>query len=125
MSFGGSVADMLHKMKYNRSLRDSNRGNYDRYRDAVVTYKKSRLKLKNEDISKEQLEIIKQDVIREVKRRNQIAVLLTITLTLIVCILMIWVFRQIMNLTPDFLNESCFRVSSILLINIRCPTCRS
>lgn len=103
MSFGGSAADMLHKMKYNRSLRDSNRGNYDRYRDAVVTYKKSRLKLKNEDISKEQLEIIKQDVIREVKRRNQIAVLLTITLTLIVCILMIWVFRQIMNLTPNFL----------------------
>ena len=103
MSFGGSAADMLHKMKYNRSLRDSNRGNYDRYRDDVVTYTKSRLKLKNEDISKEQLEIIKQDVIREVKRRNQIAVLLTITLTLIVCILMIWVFRQIMNLTPDFL----------------------
>lgn len=102
MSFGGSAAYMLHKMKYNRSLRDSNRGNYDRYRDAVVTYKKSRLKLKNEDISKEQLEIIKQDVIREVKRRNQIAVLLTITLTLNVCILTIWVFGKIMNLTPDF-----------------------
>lgn len=102
MSFGGSAADMLHKMKYNSSLRDNNRGNYNRYRDAVVTYKKSRLKLKNEHISKEELEIIKQNVIREVKRRNQIAVLLTITFTLIVSILIIWVFGKIMNLTPDF-----------------------
>ena len=93
---------MLHKMKYNSSLRDNNRGNYNRYRDAVVTYKKSRLKLKNEHISKEELEIIKQNVIREVKRRNQIAVLLTIIFTLIVSILIIWVFGKIINLTPDF-----------------------
>jgi amino acid transporter len=41
-------------------------------------------------------------VIREVKRRNQIAVLLTIIFTLIASILIVWVFGKIMNLTPDF-----------------------
>jgi hypothetical protein len=41
MGFGGSAADMLFKMKYNKSLRDNNRDNYNRYMDAVVTYKKT------------------------------------------------------------------------------------
>ena len=103
MSFGGSAADMLYKMKYNKSLRDNNRGNYNRYRDAIQTYKKSRMMIKHEDISKEKLEIIKQDVIREVKKRNQIAITLTIIFTFIVGILIVWVFSKIMNLTPGFM----------------------
>lgn len=29
MGFGGHAADMLYKMKYNKSLRDNNRENYN------------------------------------------------------------------------------------------------
>lgn len=97
MSFGGSAADMLYKMKYNKSLRENNRGNYNRYRDAIQTYKKSRMMIKYEDISKEKLEIIKQDVIREVKKRNQIAIVLTVFFTTVFALLIIWGLYLLIN----------------------------
>ncbi len=92
MGFGGSAADMLFKMRYNKSLRDNNRDNYNSYMDAVVTYKKTRLKIESKNISKEELEKIKTQARDEVRKRNQIAITLTIIFTFISAIIIGWLF---------------------------------
>ena len=104
MGFGGSAADMLFKMKYNKSLRDNNRDNYNRYMDAVVTYKKTRLKIESKNISKEDLEKIKIEVRNEVKKRTQIAVTLTIIFTLISTLVIGWLFWLFYNSEPTYLR---------------------
>ena len=106
MSFGGSAADMLYKMKYNQSLRDNNRQNYSRYHDAMVTYKKSRLKIEKENITKEELEKIKSEVIREVKLRNKkaiaISIIFTLIIALIVSYLIYWYMQSEISIVKYF-----------------------
>lgn len=102
MGFGGHAADMLYKMKYNKSLRDNNRENYNWYHDAVVTYKKSRLKIEKKYICKEDIEVLKMKVINEVKRRNQIAITVTAIFTIVIGFLIAWLFRIFLNCDSIF-----------------------
>ncbi len=99
----GDMGDMLYKMKYNQSLRKNNRSNYNKYRDAIVTYKKSKLKIDNENISKEEIESIKKQVRNEIAKRNRVAIIITIFMITLIAVLLIWGMTSFLNYDFYFL----------------------
>jgi len=102
MSFGGHVADMIGRMKYNNSIRESYRLRYSKVKEAYAKEIKKRKihKFKDSELSKEELiqvkEVIKQSIIRERRKAITKTVVVTVLCALII-VYLIYVFWEETN----------------------------
>jgi len=92
MSSAGHVLDAINRLMYNRRQLLVRREKYNELRSHYETRIKSEgFHFKNDNIPKEKLEAIKEDIRQKIHRRNRRAVILSVSVTLILVLAVIYV----------------------------------
>ena len=95
MSYAGHIADMITRIKYNESLKQSHRNSYARIKEVYLEGIKYHIESKNETISPEKLEVVKQKIRAKMRKQRIIFYTLsTITTLLIVVPVIIYFYFQ-------------------------------
>nr|NQU92182.1 hypothetical protein [Bacteroidota bacterium] len=85
----GHATDMINRIRYNDSLRKPYRARHERIKEAYKTeFKSSGFELYDRNIPKEELERIRANIRKTLKRESMIAWGKTIILTCIVAVLL-------------------------------------
>lgn len=105
MSWGGHVADMIAKMRYNESLKSNYRNRHERIRNAFrVAYKEQNIPLEmNRVVTKEELIRIKAEVRKTIARERIWQLVITWSITLIVFTILLYV--MFIHLIPGILSH--------------------
>jgi len=102
MSFSGHAQDMMSKIKYNLELRENNRGNFTAFKRNYIKYKKSLLKVNKAQISTENLEKIKADIRKKIKRRNRILNLIYLIFIPILILIVVLGIKKFLEIEIHF-----------------------
>lgn len=70
MISAGHVADMISRIKYNESLKQSNRSRYARLKEAYLEGIHYHIECKADSVSPEKLEEVKQKIRADIKRER-------------------------------------------------------
>lgn len=105
MSWGGHVADMIAKMRYNESLKSNYRNRHERIRNAFrVAYKEQNIHWEmNRVVTKEEMIRIKAEVRKTIAREKVLHLVKTWSLTLIVFVILLYLLFK--YLIPGILSH--------------------
>ena len=104
MGYGGTVADMISRWKYNKALRSAYRDRQEKLQEAISrAYGKHHdLDLERPGISKEEMEKSKKEIRNQIKKENKLRLMKTLVLFTIVLPVFIYVVYLIITVGLNY-----------------------